>query len=521
MTSFSPSASAAPPPHATREDSLYRWFFPLLGVASLLISCVILSVKKQEWADEIFSRVELSDRSLPHLMSALTRLGGAGMPLFSLTAWPWAHLFGLSDLSLRLYSSAGMCAAFLVLHAALRRRFSARASFLGVAFGFFACLVIIDQNAEARGYGLYMLLCAMAIAQLLRIAETPNPSPRALILLALSQAGVVLGHVLGIFFAGLMVLALLLAELPSRRLRWKVYFCAMAGWMALLPWLPAIRASLAVGKPHGWIPVPGLGELLIGVSWWLFAGIYFPLTRGTTAGVVTGWFCAVFCIAGIVVAGVYALRAAAPQRRALYWLGFTLLVAPIAFFVLSHLVTPIWVARYMIPSSLGMAILAASWADRNRGTAGVVGIGLSLVLLAMPIATAALEKCERLDVARIDQVAAGRPVVCDWIRDFTVAYRYSAHPDEMQFPLDWPAALKGPSAAVGAYHLMVNYRRDGYMSGSIVDVDSILSRSSFLVLDSSETNWFQVEIASDPRFIWKVLAQIDAKRRMIEVDRRP
>src|SRR5579859_1564279 len=170
---------------ASRLSALDRWIFPVLGVLSLIASCILYSLHKQEWADEVFSRIELSDRSLPHLMHALLHLGGAGMPLFSLTAWPWARLFGLSDLSLRLYSCAGVCGAFLVLLFTLRRRFSMRASFLGVAFALFACSVVIDQNAEARGYGLYLLLCTLAIAQVLRVIDIPRPSARDLLLLAL------------------------------------------------------------------------------------------------------------------------------------------------------------------------------------------------------------------------------------------------------------------------------------------------------------------------------------------------
>ena len=184
------------------------------------------------------------------------------MPLFYLTAWPWAHLFGMSDLSLRLYSCAGVCGAFLVLTTALRHRFNARAAFLGVGFGLFACMIVVDQNGEARGYGLYLLLCALAIAQIFRIAETPQPRARDLFLLALSEAGVVLGHVLGLIFSGLLLVALVAADLFQRRFRAKVYAAYMVGWLAILPWLPAIRASVAVGKPHGWINAPTFGDLV-------------------------------------------------------------------------------------------------------------------------------------------------------------------------------------------------------------------------------------------------------------------
>ena len=254
-----------PAPCASRPgragESAFCWIFPFLGVASLLGSCILWSLRKPMWGDEVFTVTELRDPSLMHLLHAVPRLGGGGMPLFYLTAWPWAHIFGFSDVSLRLYSSAGVCGAFLVLFAALRRRFDAPGAFLGVAFGLCASLIVLDQNSEARGYGLYLLLCALVIEQALRIAETVCPSASALTLLALTQAGLVLGHILGLVYAGFILLALVAADLYRRRLRARVYLACTAGWLALVPWIPAIRASAAVGQPHGWIAMPTLPDL--------------------------------------------------------------------------------------------------------------------------------------------------------------------------------------------------------------------------------------------------------------------
>jgi uncharacterized membrane protein len=519
MTPSLTSDSSATQRETHPTGALDRWVLPSLGILSLIASCILYSLKKQQWADEVFTRIEVSDRSLFHLMHALTRLGGAGMPLFYLTAWPWAHLFGVSDLSLRLYSCAGVCGAFLVLVRALSRRFTARAAFLGVGFGLFACMIVVDQNAEARGYGLYLLLCALAIAQLLRIAETARPSARDLALLALSQAGVVLGHVLGLFYAALMLAALVVADLRERRFRVRIYACAVAGWLALVPWLPAIHASMAVAKPHGWILNPVTGDLAIGLSYWLFAGIYFPLLRGTHFGVMLGWGVGVFCVAGVVAAALYGVRDPSPSRRLAYFLGFALILAPVAFFAVSYLVTPVWVARYMTPSALGIAVLAAGWAHRNRFARGAGGIVLGGLILVLPLAGAFSARPESVNVGRIDEVAAGRPLVCDWVRDFTVVWRYSATPARVEYPMNWEAALRGPAASTGAYHLLWNYRRDGYLTGNILDEATVLSQPSFLVLDSKETNWFQLEIEENPKFTWKVLAQIDPGRRIIEVHR--
>ncbi|MGC2297280.1 MAG: glycosyltransferase family 39 protein, partial [Acidobacteriaceae bacterium] len=308
VTNSSATPHQAPLRTGAPEGPLFRWILPLLGVASLLASCILWSLRKPMWGDEVFTYTELRDPSFLHLLHAVPRLGGAGMPLFYFTAWPWAHLFGFSDLSLRLYSSFGICGAFLILLASMRRRFSNAAAFNGVAFGLFASLIVLDQNSEARGYGLYLLLCALAVVQALKVAEAENPRTRDLIFLALTQAGLVLGHILGLVYAGLILLALLTADLVQHRFRTRVYLACVAGWLALLPWIPAIQASAAVGRPHGWIAVPTFSDLLASLSFWLFTGLYWQIPHLPAAVLVAGWLCAVACVAVLVLAAVQGIR---------------------------------------------------------------------------------------------------------------------------------------------------------------------------------------------------------------------
>jgi 4-amino-4-deoxy-L-arabinose transferase-like glycosyltransferase len=498
---------------------LFRWIFPLLGVGSLLASCILWSLRKQMWGDEVFTVTELRDPSLLHLLHAVPRLGGAGMPLFYLTAWPWAHLFGLSDLSLRLYSSLGICGAFLILLAAMRRRFSYGAAFLGVAFGFFTSLIVLDQNSEARSYGLYLLLCALAVAQALKAAEVERPRARDLILLSLTQAGLVLGHILGLVYAGLILLALLAADLWQRRFRTRVYLACIAGWLALVPWIPAIQASAAVGRPHGWIAVPTLSDLAASLSFWLFTGLYWQLPHVPAVVLVAGWLCAVACVVVLVLASLQGIKAS-PTQRPVYLLGFALILGPLAFFVVSRLAAPIFLPRYLIPSALGISILASAWAAPSKAGKGTAVTLLSFALLLLPIATALLAHPTGLNVARVDQIAAGRAVVCDSLKDFMVMTRYSARPNQAEYPLDEAAASTVPGVDTDV-RLLTNYRREGYLTENLPDPSLILSQKSFLVLDNSGAPWFPVVIEHNPRFTWKTLAQIDSSRRLIEVDQKP
>ncbi|HUB18360.1 MAG TPA: glycosyltransferase family 39 protein [Acidobacteriaceae bacterium] len=503
---------------AEGERPLTGWIPALLGVLSLLGSCVVWSLRKPMWGDEVFSWTELHDPSFAHLFHALPRLGGGGMPLYYLVAWPWAHLFGCSDLSLRLCSSAGVCGAFLVLFAALRRRFAAHAAFLGTAFGFCASLIVLDQNSEARGYGLYLLLAALATAQVLRVAETDRPRVRELILLALTQAGLVLGHTLGLLYAGLLLLALAAADLSRRRLRLRVFLACVAGWLALIPWIPAIEASAAVGRPHSWIPMPALADLASSCSFWLFTGLYWQIPHRPAAVVAAGWLGGVACVAVMVLAAARGWQDAGRERQAAALVGLALMLGPLAFFLVSHAITPIFLPRYLIPSALGVSILAVAAADSARVGKGIAFTILSALVLALPIATALLAHPTALNVARVDELARGQAVVCDSEKDFLLMTRYTAWPQAPRYPLDAAAASTLPGLDTDV-RLMENYRREGYFAGKLLQGDGVPAQASFLVLDNGDAPWFRMRIEDHAPFTWTLVAQIDSTRRLIEVQR--
>ena len=517
LTDLTPSAASAD----TTEHSnpLTGWAPPMLGVCSLLASCILWSLRKPMWGDEVFTWTELQDPSFQHLFGSLPRLGGGGMPLFYLTARPWAQVFGFSDLSLRLYSSLGVCGAFVVLFAALRRRLGASAAFLGTAFGFFASLIVLDQNSEARGYGLYLLLAALATAQMLKVVRTDRCRAWDFVLIAATQAGLVLGHPLGLVYGGLLFAGLVVADLCAQQVRGRVYLACAAGWMALIPWIPAIRASAAVGRPHGWIGVPAVGDLASSLSFWLFTGLYWQIPHLPSTAPVAGWLAGVLCVIGIVFASFPGLEDGSGTRRAIFFAGCALLPGPVVFFILSRLTTPVFLPRYLLPSSIGVCLLAAAAADRVRfGKRGTAVLGA--ILLSLPVATALAAHPADLRVAQVDRLAAGRIVVCGSLKDFLVMTRYTARPDTPRFALDGEVADTVPGADAD-FRLMANYRREGYFAGHLPDTQTLLGEPSFVFLGDPGAPWFRTRIVGNPQFRWKALSRIDDSRTLIEVERIP
>ena len=137
----------------------------------------------------------------------------------------------------------------------IRRFYGMWATGFGVLTMWGTSGLLLDQNVEARFYGIYMLAVALAVNIYARLITEPVPRPSLLLATFACQAGLVLSHVLGLIYGGLILLALMAFDAGKRRLRLKVYLCYAAGWLALLVWIPAIRASIAVGKPHGWIDI--------------------------------------------------------------------------------------------------------------------------------------------------------------------------------------------------------------------------------------------------------------------------
>ena len=103
------------------------------------------------------------------------------------TAWLWANTFGSGVLSLRLYSSAAMCAALLVTWKTIRRYYGMWATAFGSLLIWGTSGTLLDQNAEGRYYGLYMLAVALAVemyASLAARVEAPRPVACSCFLLA-------------------------------------------------------------------------------------------------------------------------------------------------------------------------------------------------------------------------------------------------------------------------------------------------------------------------------------------------
>jgi hypothetical protein len=540
---------------STQKLPLAETLLVSCAVLSLVIACVVCSLHKQAWTDEVFTWRELSDPSLWHLYYAVQHGADGGMPLFYTTAWLWAKAFGTAVLTLRIYSCVAMCAALVVTWRTLRRFYGTWATAFGVLTFWGTSGLVLDENAEARFYGLFLLTVALALNNYSRLIVEPAPKLRLLILSLVSQSALVLSHVLGIIYGALILLGLILSDAARGRFRPRIYLFHAAGWLGLLVWLPSIRASMAVGKPHGWIGKPELEYLFPA---YLFAPFeqWFLLLERHSGG--ARWkmvhhaveFPMLIVLAVILLLGIRRLfpaeqRTSPDARSALLMAGYLLLSAPLILFVLSYLITPLFLARYMLPSGIGLAIVLADFADArgsdSPASSRLVWASVASFLAILPMLSSLVmpplsSSWQFLDVQRLDHtVPANLAVVTDWADDFAKLMRYPHSPHaHYYFLLDWPAALAGPKPAVTSYHLLSFNRDVGYYSGSIEDSNAFLcSNTDFLVLDThligqdaDGPTWFDQRVREAPEFAWRILDSFDApyfpvvKRELISVHRR-
>jgi hypothetical protein len=540
---------------STQKVSLTEVLLLCCAVLSLVIACVVCSLHKQAWTDEVFTWRELSDPSLWHLYYAVQHGADGGMPLFYTTAWLWAKALGTAVLTLRMYSCVAMCAALLVTWRTLRRFYGTWATAFGVLTFWGTSGLVLDENAAARFYGLFVLTVALALDVYARLILQPAPKLRLLVLSLFSQSALVLSHVLGIIYGGLILLGLILSDAARRRFRPRLYLFHAAGWLALLVWLPSIRASMAVGKPHGWIGKPQLKYLFPAYLFAPFEQWFLLLERHSGDA---RWkmvhhlveFPMLIALAVILLLGLRKLLAAEQRTgpdpgSALLLAGYLLLSAPLILFVLSYLVTPIFVARYMLPSGIGLAIVLADFANARGSdrpaSSRLVWAGAATFLAILPMLSSLVmpplsSSWQYLDVQRLDHaVPANFAVVIDWADDFAKLMLYSRNPhSQYYFLLDWPAALAGPKPTVTSYHLLASNRDVGYYSRSIQDSNAFLcSHTDFLVLDThligqdaDGPTWFDQRVREAPEFVWSALDSFDApyfpevKRELISVHRR-
>jgi hypothetical protein len=398
---------------------------------------------------------------------------------------------------------------------------------------------LLNQGAEARFYGLYFVAFAAAMWVTVRLAETKHPSARLLAAGLFCQASLVLTQAVALLFGALLVVALMTCDrLSGRSFRWRIYLSQAAGWLSLLLWLPGIQATMAAGKPHGWIERPSITGLLGCLNFGFFGSwmILVSQTRfkSATYGLLwTGLCVLVLALTVQAILETFRRKPTAERRedpqRTLTIFGLTLLTAPWITLLFSELFTPIFVPRYVLPSLIGYTILLTRYVSTKFGafkSRKWLRSCLLVFLLITPLVQYETNKSTAadspdLEVAAIQAIPADLgPVVVGNLREFLPLMRYSEPANQQRFVylLDWQSALKEYLAAVPDYHLMLAYKQNGYFADRILFANDFLcSHTQFVILDAPTTGFFDTTIRLDPHYRWHLVEVLDRDRSVFEV----
>ncbi len=539
---------------------------------SLLAASVIISAKKPLWFDEILSLTLASDPSVSHMLSALAH-GADGMPpLYYLVAQGWRRLFGNSAASLRLISPVCLSVGVFAAFAALRRGFSVSASAVAVTLAFCTPWILVFQSSDMRAYGMFMGLAGVALWLHLRLASDETITPALFAGAVLCHAALVLCHPYGVLYSAAFLGGLLLWQMWSGRVRLAALAAIACGAATLLLWLPAMVRISAMSRPRSVAMVPEPKSLAASYGF----GMH-PVLMVLTAGLVvarmaqlkkrpTGWaaqrtlllVCAVLFLTSFLVDLVPAIAPlSAPLLLASLFLlatkpaggnrlpdpmqpmlpvALTLLLIPLAAFVISRLLAPRYQGRYMLPSWFGVAILIAAAIDNarvpamlNRSRRPILWGVLLPAIILLPVIRArrlVLDDVPLFGTSRsaIEALApAGRAIVVEEPLSFLpLAHAGQASANQYYFMLDHKAALTTAAAhSIINFNLMQVWANYGYLPGHILPPAVFLGQhSSFLVLHAPGYSWFESCCANTPAYRTRQLGWL-GNSVLVEVTRTP
>jgi hypothetical protein len=473
---------------------------PLLMLLVLILSCIVLSRKTFFWNDELYSYYLLSDPSFRHMWGAFNDSINNSPPLYYAVGWFWAALFGSSEMSLRLFSSLAISFALVILWRVLREVFGNWASMLGLALAFTATLIVI-QNANARQYGLFLACTALCVAALARNERHQPISRKSFFINAASFTLLVQSHLFGPIYAAVLIAAQVLTDARSGKLRPRLYFAMAAGVATFALYLPAFFNQAQNGIPRFWIPPAFLQDLL---------EFYASIAPGGLLLLGSSEFASLLWIA-LALAGGLVVSWSSRQERSevgryqqhLLTVAWALLLVPIAVWLASWAIKPLFFDRYLTPSILGLAILYSAVCSRFlKPMLSSVDQHLRFwATVAAGIATA-LIGCTLLVLVRTQTFPSyptpgsgdnrygyeALPIVVPFSHDYLQRRQYSPNPDRYYFLLDWATAVdpaSGDFAPQEYKELSALKRQYPKKFTTILDQSEFLSsHPKFLVLKS-------------------------------------
>lgn len=514
---------------ASQYQHVLAAFLPML---SLLSTCVLHSSKKYFWYDELLSFSLITDTSLSRMLHALADAIDTSPPLYYIVGWLWVHVFGSTELSLRLLSSLCLCLTCAAIYAILRHLYGIWPALIGVLTVFCGSEMFVYQNSEARFYGFFLMLCALGLLLYYKVCTTATDSFVTLCLLTIIHGSIVLTHVYGFWYSGVMLAALIVRDRVFKRFRPKLYLSIALGWLLFFFWYPAFLKQIAVTQRDFWIPTPDIKALME-----IYEFKIVPLA--------------------VVLIGILALKLftkhpcsgnspASPsqnpdeQNRAgelsFALVNVALLSVPILSWLISQTRVSIFLDRYFLPSALPWSFFIAyllSWSLRGPGNTAtawsrsrfkltLILVLLAGILLLYPLYTAIVLPSQRQPgVNDLRYGHTNLPIVSASSVISAGLFMVNVHyaPDTTRYFYLLDAEVASDTSSLFMDNLMSTMERY-YLPAQVVNTQEFLATTSaFLILHSPE--WFEARILNNPEFQVTILRKYtDAEGGLVLVQKR-
>ncbi|MCL6260625.1 glycosyltransferase family 39 protein [Aquiflexum sp. TKW24L] len=463
--------------------------------------------KKIFWNDEIYSWFLLSDPSFLHMWEAFSDQINNTPPLYFLIGWLWAQIFGDSALSLRLFSALGIFTALVLIWFILRRYYDFWPVAIGLAMVFCTSQLIMEQNTEARMYGLYLATAALALFVYDCICRTLEPRNKLLLINFLAHAALIHTHLHGAFYSGTLLVALIVYDFFFKKLSLKVYLTIVGSWFTILLYLPAFFVQIGVSKPQGWLPEPVVGDLINLLLWrntFLNYNSLFLLILITALG---------YILIPRTQNPIGQNKKKLEDTKHLLLAALSWVVVPIGVYLLSKIMQPIFWSRYFMPTALGIGIIlvhslhpiikimglhgedspkSVFFLKRSMGYRIFVLLlflfFLTIIWIPLKNSISFKQNPRLAESSIIIKNHSDLPVVCQFSYFFWENHFYDPQPEKFYFILDEEGALAGKSGMFGAQefkHMTAFLRKyPEHLHDQVVESETFLSRfDRFIVMD--------------------------------------
>ena len=504
----------------------WEYIFPLLATASLFISCTIVSPKKFFWNDELLSYYLLSDQSFTHMIVAWGDKFNNAPPLYFILGWLWAKVFTSADLSLRLFSSLGICVSCLTVWITLRHTYNFWSASIGTFSVFCLSDLISYHNSEVRMYGLFPAVCALGLHQFSIINRKQKSSWKTLGTNVCLHAAIVLTHLYGILYSGAILFAFIICDRYFKNLwRPKVYLSIILGWIFLIPCITPIINQADIAKPRIWFHIVGIIEFLD----------YFSLSTKFSLLILV-----LLAISALLYvtdtnndnqeSEVFSNKSQSfSEETSLLILAVSFLIVPVLAWLITRTIKPILVDRYIIPTiAISWPILLAYLSSRifSNSTLSkrsdkksssnnllvykqrILLLMLIVILIIYPIFRAKNTVYSPRPGINDDKYGYTElPIAVEAGHDFLPRSYYSPQSNKYFDILDWETALNNTSSmfATGDYKALDALKRNYPQLNIIQSQEFINKYDRFLVLNEIDQKWFEKRIENNPKYQVKLL----------------